>query len=64
MHSTPDKRTGNEKRLGMDRLIRRYRHQFEIEENLNYYSYTDFIRAQRKYIKYLLGTRTIFSAEQ
>ena len=63
MHSTPDKRTGNEKRLGMDRLIRRYRHQFEIEENLNYYSYDDFLRAQRKYIKYLLGT-TAFPADQ
>ena len=52
------------KRIGMDRLIRHYRHQFEIEENLNYYNYKDFLRAQRKYIKYLLGTHTPYSADQ
>ena len=43
------------KNTGMERLIRQYKKKFEIEENINYYSYKDFVRAERKYIKFILG---------
>ena len=39
---------------GLKRLINRYRRKFETPENINYYSYKDFKRAQRKYIKLML----------
>lgn len=41
---------------GMKQLIRKYKLEFETEENINYYSYPDYVRAQRKYIKFLLGS--------
>lgn len=42
------------KNIGMELLIQQYKKKFETEENLNYYSYKDFLRAQRKYLKYML----------
>jgi hypothetical protein len=42
------------KNIGMERLIQQYKKKFETDENLNYYSYKDFLRAQRKYLKYML----------
>ncbi len=40
--------------IGMKRIIDRLRAEFEIEENINYYSVNDFLTAQRKYIKFML----------
>lgn len=40
--------------IGMELLIRRYSEKFDTEENLNYYSYQDFVKAKRKYLKYAL----------
>jgi hypothetical protein len=42
------------KNIGMQLLVRQYRDKFEIDENINYYTYKDFLRAQRKYLKYML----------
>jgi hypothetical protein len=40
--------------IGTKRIIDRLRAEFEIEENINYYSVNDFLTAQRKYIKFML----------
>ncbi len=42
------------KNIGMARLIKRLKNKFEIEENLNYYSFKDFVKARRKYLKYMV----------
>ena len=42
------------KNIGMELLIQRYRDKFEIDENINYYSFKDFLKAERKYLKYML----------
>ncbi|WP_300456927.1 hypothetical protein [Desulfobacula sp.] len=39
---------------GMELLIQRHTEKFETEENINYYSYKDFVKAKRKYLKYVL----------
>lgn len=45
----------NERKItGMELLIQQHTQRFETEENLNYYSYKDFIQAKRKYLKYML----------
>ncbi len=38
----------------MELLIQRHTEKFETEENINYYSYKDFVKAKRKYLKYVL----------
>ena len=43
------------KNIGMELLIQQYKKKFEIEENLNYYAYKDFVQAERKYLKYVLN---------
>jgi hypothetical protein len=43
-----------EKNSGMQRLIETYRNQFQIEENLNYYSREDYRLAERKFLKFVL----------
>ena len=40
---------------GMDRLVEKYRRQFRIPENLNYYSERDFHRAERAYLRFCLN---------
>lgn len=40
---------------GMDRLVEKYRQQFRIPENLNYYSERDFERAERAYLRLCLN---------
>ncbi len=40
---------------GMDRLVEKYRRQFRIPENLNYYSERDFQRAERAYLRFCLN---------
>jgi hypothetical protein len=44
----------NRSNVGMELLVQRYKKKFEIEENINYYSYEDFIQAERKYLKFVL----------
>ncbi len=39
---------------GMDRLVEKYRRQFRIPENLNYYAEGDYHRAERKYLRFCL----------
>lgn len=43
------------KNRGLELLIQKYKREFETDENINYYNYHDYIRAQRKYVKFLLG---------
>ncbi|WP_300462645.1 hypothetical protein [Desulfobacula sp.] len=43
------------KNIGMELLIQQYKKKFEIEENIKYYTHKDFNRAERKYIKFVLG---------
>lgn len=38
----------------MELLIRQYREKFETEENINYYSFEDFVKAERKYLKFMI----------
>jgi len=35
-------------------LIRKYKNQFNIPENLNYYSEMDYQKAEKRYVKYCL----------
>lgn len=43
-----------DKETGLRKLIRRYRRQFRIPENLNHYSREDFRKAEREFLKYAL----------
>lgn len=47
-------KNNNRINIGMKLLIRRYSKKFETEENLNYYSAKDFLRAKRKYLKFVI----------
>lgn len=47
------KANGN-KNIGIKRLIQKFRAEFETEENINYYSFEDFVKAKRKYLKFML----------
>lgn len=40
---------------GIELLIKKYREKFRISENLNYYSDEDLKRAEKKFLKYVLG---------
>lgn len=40
--------------IGMELLIQQYRKNFNTEENLNYYAAKDFLKAERKYLKYMI----------
>jgi hypothetical protein len=39
---------------GIKALLARYRKQFRVKENLNYYSKEDYQKAEKKYLKYRL----------
>ena len=39
---------------GVQLLLKKYRKTFQIPENLNYYSKTDYKIAEKKFIKYAL----------
>jgi hypothetical protein len=39
---------------GMDLIVRKYRKQFQISENLNHYSEEDYKIAERKFLKYIM----------
>lgn len=41
--------------IGMELLIQLYRKKFETEENINYYVPKDFLKAERKYLKYMIA---------
>ena len=40
--------------IGRTLLIQFHTNKFETEENINYYSYKDFVHAKRKYLKHVL----------
>ena len=44
----------HKRNTGIELLVDRFTTQFEVEENINYYSYKDYLRAKRKYLKYML----------
>ncbi|MFO8084850.1 MAG: hypothetical protein R6U27_11090 [Desulfobacterales bacterium] len=44
-----------EQEKGLKRLIKKYREKFRISENLNYYSDEDLKKAEKKFLKYVLG---------
>jgi len=48
-------RENKSKNRGIELLIQKHKQEFETEENINYYNYKDFVRAERKYIKFALG---------
>ena len=39
---------------GVQLLVEQLSYEFEIEENINYYSFKNFLRAKRKYIKFMI----------
>ncbi len=41
--------------IGIKLLIQQYKQKFETEENINYYAYKDFVKAERKYLKFMLN---------
>jgi hypothetical protein len=43
------------KDLGIRLLLKKYKKNFRIPENLNYYSERDYRMAEKKFIKYALG---------
>jgi len=47
-------RQNKRKNIGRKLLIQLHTSKFETEENINYYSYKDFVKAKRKYLKYVL----------
>ena len=54
-HFLWEQNTGmEEKNTGIKQLINKYRRKFETAENINYYTYKDFRRAERKYLKIML----------
>jgi Holliday junction resolvasome RuvABC ATP-dependent DNA helicase subunit len=40
---------------GLELLIKKYREKFRISENLNYYSDEDLKKAEKKFLKHVLG---------
>jgi len=44
---------------GLQILAMYYQSLFDIEENLNYYSWNDYQSAKRKFVKYLMKSRTV-----
>jgi len=40
---------------GLELVIKKYREKFRISENLNHYSDEDLKKAEKKFLKYLLG---------
>ncbi len=42
------------KNIGMKLLIKQYKEKFETAENINHYTYKDFVQAERKYLKFML----------
>ncbi len=57
-------RNNMSKNVGIKLLIKQHKRKFETEENINYYAYKDFVKAERKYLKFVLDgycdTNTIF----
>lgn len=50
---------------GITLLVRRFTNDFEIDENINYYSFNDFLKARRKYVKFMLdGSRKTVRPQQ
>jgi len=49
----------NKKNPGIIILTRQCKAKFKIPENLNYYSESDYKRAERKFIKYVLTERAV-----
>ena len=43
------------KNCGLKLLVEKYRKEFQIPENLNFYSEKNYKIAERKYLKYALG---------
>jgi len=39
---------------GMQRIVREYKKQFRIPENLNHYSKKDFQKAEKRFLKFCL----------
>jgi hypothetical protein len=49
---------------GIKSLVKKYRAMFEIPENLNHYSKTDYKVAEKKFLKYILyGEKPYFKQE-
>ena len=47
---------GSADNLGLKRLIKQYRREFRVPENIDHYAPADFRAAERKFIKYALKT--------
>jgi hypothetical protein len=48
------KRKDSKRNAGIKSLIKKYRVMFEIPENLNHYSETDYKIAEKKFLKYAI----------
>ena len=53
--NTPNEYPFSATASGMDRLVEKYRRQFRIPENLDYYSEQDFQSAEREYLRFCLS---------
>ncbi len=47
-----------EKNIGLQRLVQQLKNDFDIEENINYYSFEDFEKSRRKYLIFMLKGTT------
>ena len=49
----------NKSENGLQKLAEYYQSLFDIEENFNYYSRNEYPNAKRKFVKYLMNSRTV-----
>ncbi len=49
---------------GINQILEKYRRQFRIDENLNYYSKANYKIAERKYLKYVLEYGDVSKTDQ
>ena len=56
MMTSEEKQTSPDQHRGIDRIVDKYRQQFRVPENLDYYSKRDFHKAERQYLRFCLTT--------
>lgn len=52
--TTPNEKPQLSETSGMDRLVEKYRRQFRIPENYDFYSEDDYQSAERQYLRFCL----------
>jgi len=44
---------------GLQNLAEYYQSMFDVEENINHYSWKDYLNARQKFVKYLMKCRVV-----